>query len=322
MNIKEDLINTNIVVDNIYLDKYVKLITDNLKRKPEKFKTQKHHIIPRCFYKYNKITINNNPDNIVNLLYKDHILAHYYLYLIANGPKYKYAFSTAFLYLFSARKSNIPNTNRCKLDEDDIKFEVDNLQSIYEENSRLKSQQQKGKNKGIKKGPMSVETRNKISLAHKGKESSNKGKKFPNSYTNERKLKQKQNASNRVAINKDDVELHIKKLDLDRYLSEGWVLGKSPSNKSKILKTNSDKSRNNKISDKLKGHKVSEVTKEKIRTKLQGKSYGHSNMAYCWVNNDKNECMILKDNLKIFLKENIGYKKGRLNKKQREENKL
>ena len=39
----------------------------------------------------------------------------------------------------------------------------------------------------------------------------------------------------------------------------------------------------------------------KIRTKLQGKSYGHSNMAYCWVNNDKNECMILKDNLKIFL---------------------
>ena len=64
---------------------------------------------------------------------------------------------------------------------------------------------------------------------------------------------------------------------------------------------------------------MSEATKEKIKNKLQGKSYGHSNTAYCWVNNDTNECMILKDNLNLFLKENIDYKKGRLNKKQREE---
>lgn len=49
-----------------------------------KFKTQLHHIIPRKYYTYNKLEINNSRENLVNLLYKDHILAHYYLALCAK----------------------------------------------------------------------------------------------------------------------------------------------------------------------------------------------------------------------------------------------
>jgi hypothetical protein len=68
-------------VDNEYLDKYINLILMNLNTKKQVHQTQAHHIIPRAYYKYNRLKINNLDNNLINLLYKDHILAHYYLAL-------------------------------------------------------------------------------------------------------------------------------------------------------------------------------------------------------------------------------------------------
>ena len=79
MTLKEKLLNLNIVVDNEYLDKYCELIESNKETKKEKFKTQCHHIIPRCYYIHNRIDVNNNDDNLVNLSHKNHLLSHYYL---------------------------------------------------------------------------------------------------------------------------------------------------------------------------------------------------------------------------------------------------
>lgn len=312
MELKKKLLELNIVEDNTYLDRYIKLILDNKETKNCRFKTQKHHIIPKAYYKYNKLPVDNSKDNIVNLLYKDHILAHYYLYLCAKGLRYKKSFSTAFLYLYSAKYSNIPNTNVIKLD--DFNIELDKLQEIYEENSKLKSIIQKGKNKGIKKGPMSLETRLKLSESHKGKTPWNKGKKFPNSYTEERRIKQKKNSSDRIAINRNDVELHIPKEDLEEYIKNGWKIGKSESNMIKIISINTSEKRRNKISLKLQGHKISENTRNKISSTLRGKSYGHSTKGQCWVNNGTQEKLVFKNDLYNFLDSNKEYKKGRLTK--------
>ena len=45
-NLKEKLLSLGIVEDNEYLDFYCTLIENNRDTKREKYKTQKHHIIP------------------------------------------------------------------------------------------------------------------------------------------------------------------------------------------------------------------------------------------------------------------------------------
>lgn len=79
MILKETLMSLNVFIDNEYFDEYIDIINNNIDRKREKFKTQKHHIIPRAYFKHNKLLLDNSDNNIVNLLYKDHILVHYYL---------------------------------------------------------------------------------------------------------------------------------------------------------------------------------------------------------------------------------------------------
>ena len=89
--LKSKLLSLNIFEDNEYLDKYVDLILLNKDTKKEKFKTQKHHIIPRCYFKYGKLNVDDSLENLVNLTYKDHILAHYYLSFCSIDAKIKLA---------------------------------------------------------------------------------------------------------------------------------------------------------------------------------------------------------------------------------------
>ena len=68
-NLKETLLSTEMVVDNEYLSQYCDLILRNVHRKREKFKTQKHHIIPKSFYDIMGTPIDNSSENVVNLIY-------------------------------------------------------------------------------------------------------------------------------------------------------------------------------------------------------------------------------------------------------------
>ena len=88
-NLKETLLSTEMVVDNEYLSQYCDLILRNFHRKREKFKTQKHHIIPKSFYDIMGTPIDNSSENVVNLIYSDHIFAHYLLSL-CTVDKLKY----------------------------------------------------------------------------------------------------------------------------------------------------------------------------------------------------------------------------------------
>lgn len=79
---KEKLLQTKLFIDNDKLDKYINLINagDNIAKY-----TEKHHIIPKSYFKVTKQKIDNSRRNIIKLSYFNHILAHYYLSLCTIG---------------------------------------------------------------------------------------------------------------------------------------------------------------------------------------------------------------------------------------------
>lgn len=76
---KEKLLGLGVFVDNEYLDLYCSLIENNKQTKKETTKTQRHHIIPKCYFKLINKPCDNSKTNLVNLLYLDHARAHFYL---------------------------------------------------------------------------------------------------------------------------------------------------------------------------------------------------------------------------------------------------
>ena len=85
MYVKEKLLSLDIVDNNEFLDKYNQIICASKSLARIKHKTQKHHIVPKAVFLHNSEPIDNTDSNIVNLIYKDHILAHYYLFMCAKG---------------------------------------------------------------------------------------------------------------------------------------------------------------------------------------------------------------------------------------------
>ena len=77
--LKQKLLGLGVFVDNEYLDLYCSLIESKAEPKRIKYRTQLHHVIPRCFYESKELA-DKDPENLkVHLRYEDHILAHYYL---------------------------------------------------------------------------------------------------------------------------------------------------------------------------------------------------------------------------------------------------
>lgn len=79
MNTKEKLLATQDFIDNEYLDKYVDLIDKNFSTDAVSKQTNKHHIIPAYYFRHFDLPIDNSDENLVNLYYRDHMLAHLYL---------------------------------------------------------------------------------------------------------------------------------------------------------------------------------------------------------------------------------------------------
>lgn len=88
--LKQLLLSTGEFVDNEYLTLYVELIENNFYTKKESKKTQQHHIIPKCYFTIRNMPVDNSPQNKVNLLYKDHVLAHCYIALSSIEDQFKY----------------------------------------------------------------------------------------------------------------------------------------------------------------------------------------------------------------------------------------
>ena len=193
MNIKETLLQTKEFIDNEYLDKYIELIEHNKNTNYIKFECNRHHIIPRYVFRKKNIPIDNSDNNLVNLFYKDHLLAHYYLSACAIG-KGKY-WNLYGLFRISGLKS-------CdKLNIDFIK-NLDDYQKIYEEAVKAAPNHRKGTK-------CSLETKLKMKEASKL-----------------RVLKYGSSNSDKIWINNDEEELMIKKDEFDSYKSKGFKKGR------------------------------------------------------------------------------------------------
>lgn len=106
ISLKEHLLSHQGFSDNIYLDSYVRLIERNRRTQRRPGSTNMHHIVPRSWFRINGQEVDNTLRNLVNLTYRDHVLAHYYLCLCTEDSLL-YANELALVLLVSRKKLNL-----------------------------------------------------------------------------------------------------------------------------------------------------------------------------------------------------------------------
>ena len=126
--LKDRLLNTNFFLDNEYLSKYIDLIYNNRLEKHIKRFSQRHHGFPKNVSKKLGESIDDSKENLFEIKFSDHILAHVYLSLCSSDEDIKRANIVAYKWMLG--KSNIDNI-------DDLAIELNNLQKIYEDDLSL-----------------------------------------------------------------------------------------------------------------------------------------------------------------------------------------
>lgn len=120
--------------DNIYRQKYINLIESNIDTHYEKFKSARHHIIPKSYFKLKDIPIDNSKSNIVILPHSQHLLAHYYLCHFIIDSELLYKMQCAFLSM-----SNELSCNALQLEN----YESIMYNCLKERSDRYKNKKQK-----------------------------------------------------------------------------------------------------------------------------------------------------------------------------------
>ena len=189
--------------DNEYLEKYLEIISN-----PglEDGYTEKHHIIPRCYYRLHNLTINNSPENLVTLTMKNHMLAHYYLMNCVNKH------SQLYQKLVFACNRTFNNNHMNLISEDDaimfaniLSTEIKrNLSALMIGNTNALgykfTDEQRLISSQSKKGRVITDlTKDKISKAHLMR--------------------------NLKWMHKSDTYCLIPSNEIDKYLQDGWLLG-------------------------------------------------------------------------------------------------
>ena len=122
-NLRLYLISLDVVIDNEYLTKYCNLIISNMNQTSVPSKTQRHHIVPKYVYQHFGIDVDDSESNIVNLYYKDHLLAHYYLAMCSSTAEYIGNNVLAIRYVLNGKKLT---------DIDEVDIDFDKYQQLYE----------------------------------------------------------------------------------------------------------------------------------------------------------------------------------------------
>ncbi len=217
VNIEEKLLALNIFENNQYFDLYIDLINKNKNTKKEKFKTAAHHILPKSYAKKLGISVDNSKNNLVNLLHKDHALAHYYLAFCTSDPYFKYSAANSINHIagFSKKMGQLDIENFIK--------NLDRYQELMEVHAQENSKKYRGKLAGDKNPAKRPDVRLKISQALKGRESSTKGMKIHD------EAWRKQMAKNRMGkipvTNSDKIQKWINPEELAEYIEKGWHYG-------------------------------------------------------------------------------------------------
>lgn len=237
--IREKLKNTNIFLENEYFEKYIELMVKNQSTKQQPFKTQLHHIVPKFYFKRCGIEIDESSLNVVNLLYADHVIAHYYLAMCCINGEDKYSNLSGVRRIFG----KINCTPKIK----DLIENFDEIQKYYEDTKHQVYDLYK----------MSDETKKKISDSITGRISirspDNLHQKYiyenqlqeylekgwfigHNLQTEESKKKISQKISGRIKIYKNDNEKQVLPSEIDAYILDGWNYGRLPKNSYKTIK--------------------------------------------------------------------------------------
>lgn len=122
-SLKQKLLSTNYFIDNDYLDQYVKLVSKSVEKSA--FKTQSHHILPKTYFKTLNLPIDDTEDNLVELLFKDHVKAHYILKSCTTGFLRR---NSGYALRYMLNSSLIQRYSSTLTDEDFISF-----QQLYED---------------------------------------------------------------------------------------------------------------------------------------------------------------------------------------------
>lgn len=231
---KEQLLQTGLVEDNEYLDLYEQLINNNLLTTKEKFKTHLHHSIPCACYK-SRAEANKDTTNLkVNLLFKDHILAHYYLCLCAKDSLFRYKMIAAIEFTLGKSK-NVSHTEIVLAMKEWLLNDTV-FQKAYEEYAQLRylrlntSEAREKARQKMLGHPTSEETRRKISEANRGRKVSAETRQKLSISSKGRaawnKGLQANNAGKKCVYKPDTLELlYVDPSELASYENNGWITG-------------------------------------------------------------------------------------------------
>ena len=150
-------------IHNEWYDKYKDLIESNKDQVHIKFKTQKHHIIPNCYFKRNHLPTNNSKENKICLYFKDHILAHVYLTYCMRDANLRGCNLLAVNKLLGMTESKWVDNNSI---ED---YDLNLIQKCYEENKRYVGSLRKGRVSPNKGKHLTEETKELLRKANLGK---------------------------------------------------------------------------------------------------------------------------------------------------------
>lgn len=290
MNIKTILLESNLCEDNEFLDKYVELIENNLHTEYVKNKTQVHHILPRGYFKILGKDVDESSENKVNLLFHDHILAHYYLSLCGKAH---FKYQNEYAVLGMTKRANIPEDFLLTLDKlDKIYEEAQLTNSLYHKNKKYSKETIQKRAAKIKGHEVTELTRKKISDKNTGK------------YLNHKFL------------NKDGIEIRVSEEEINNYLQDGWKLGRCEATCKALSKGYNYNSKG------MLGKHQSDYQKQRARECNLGPKNDSfkeacrlGRLGKILVSNDltKDTRYVFKEDLEKYYQD--GYRKGRLNKK-------
>lgn len=101
--LKKKLLDTGYFIDNVYLDDYIKLT----QTRSNAVYLERHHILPRAYYKLVGGSIDNSENNLVRLSFADHCKAHWLLYFCTKD-KLQLATQTAFMIMVNGLTKRLP----------------------------------------------------------------------------------------------------------------------------------------------------------------------------------------------------------------------
>ena len=333
--LRSKLLDTKLFIENIYFDQYINLVQLNKEKLKEKFVTQSHHIIPRCYYIHNSLAIDESSNNLVNLEYKDHLLAHYYLSLCSNEPWFVFANEL----VLNLASQNYKGTG---FNAKEFLFSLPEYQTLYNHMILEYSKDCERNNRigDSLRGRIYVSKENDIRAIHREQlpyyldngyiVGNNKLKnKTPVTDGNITLLVDKTSVDNYInngyrvghshktsqcmkdykTIHKGNTQKRVHFAELDIWFAQGWELGVKSTSKSKqghpawnkgtkgiTPPTCKNKKWVNNGVDQLR------IDNDKLATFLvEHPDYKLGQVGYCWINDGKNNIKISKDELQKYL---------------------